>query len=299
MSHPAELPFAFAVNQYTTLPWSFEQDVRRYAESGVEAMELCQDKLDSDSARATAQLEGDVEAGLTICSVQPSVRTVVPSVSQPHPTDPRERLAAFRSCVEQIAPYAPGAVFVTNTGLAPEGNVAEAIRRTVRAHRELADVAAAHGVRIALEPLNPVSLNQETAIWTVQQALSIVEEVGEEEVGLCFDTWNVWQNPDLLDAMAQARERIFLLQVSDWRTPRSGADRRTVGTGLIPTGRLLHALYENGYRGPCVLEIFSQGVPDSLYDTDLDELLRVNRAALGRAWRADCPGWRGPMAEAD
>ncbi|MFC9970407.1 sugar phosphate isomerase/epimerase family protein [Spirillospora sp. NPDC127200] len=144
--------------------------------------------------------------------------------------------------------------------------------------------AAEHGVRIGLEPLNPVSLNQETAIWTLRQALDLVEQVDRENVGVCLDTWNLWQDGDLLDGVRAAGDRIFLLQVSDWRTPRSGADRRDVGTGEIPTGRLLHAVYDAGYRGPCILEIFSQDVPDSLYDTDLDELLRADRAALEDAW---------------
>ncbi len=40
-----------------------------------------------------------------------------------------------------------------------------------------------------------------------------------------------------------------------------------------------------GHRGLCVLEIFSDNVPDSLYETDLDDLLRTNRTALASAWR--------------
>jgi sugar phosphate isomerase/epimerase len=187
--------------------------------------------------------------------------------------------------VELIAPFAPGAVFVTNTGPAPDGNLHEAIRQVVTHHRELADIAADHGVRIALEPLNPVLLNAETAIWTYGQALDVVQEVGRENVGVCLDLWNVWQDPDLVPRLADAPDRLFLLQVSDWRTPRSRMDRRGVGTGDIPVGRLLHAAHGVGYRGPWVLEIFSDNVPDSLYETDLDDLLRTNRTALEAAWR--------------
>ena len=122
-------------------------------------------------------------------------------------------------------------------------------------------MAAEHGVRIGLEPLNPVSLNQETAIWTLQQALDVIAEVDRDNVGICFDTWNLWQNPNLPEAIAAAGEQLFLLQVSDWRTPRSGADRRNVGTGEIPTGRPPHAGSDDGY-------------------------LRLNRAAVEQAWQA-------------
>jgi hypothetical protein len=182
-----------------------------------------------------------------------------------------------------IAPFAPGAVFVTNTGPAPDGNLHEAIRQVVTHHGELADIAADHGVRIALEPLNPVLLNAETAIWTYGQALDVVQQVDRENVGVCLDLWNLWQDPDLVPRLADAPDRLFLLQVSDWRTPRSRMDRRGVGTGDIPVGQLLRAAYNVGYRGPCVLEIFCDNVPDSLYETDLDDLLRTNRTALESA----------------
>ncbi|WP_030680561.1 sugar phosphate isomerase/epimerase family protein [Streptomyces cellulosae] len=287
MSSPAPPPFPFpyGVNQFTTTPWSFEEDLAHYSRLGVEAIELCETKLDQDPDRAKAQLASVAEAALPISSVQPAVRTVFPSETQPEPAGRRDRLDRFRRSVELIAPFAPGAVFVTNTGPAPDGNLHEAIRQVVAHHRELADIAADHGVRIALEPLNPVLLNAETAIWTHRQALGIVQEVDRENVGVCLDLWNVWQDPDLVPRLADAPDRLFLLQVSDWRTPRSRMDRRSVGTGDIPVGLLLHAAHDAGYRGPCVLEIFSDGVPDSLYETDLDDLLRANRTALESAWR--------------
>ncbi|UNX56107.1 sugar phosphate isomerase/epimerase [Georgenia sp. TF02-10] len=277
------MPFPYGVSEFTTQPWSFEEDVAGYADLGVAAIEVCEVKL--DPARADEQLGRVQAAGLTVSSVQATVRTVLPSASQPKPPDRADRLAAFRASVERIAPYAPGAAFVTNTGPAPGGNMAEALDRVVADHKELAAVAADNGVRIALEPLNPVSLNQETAIWTYRQALDVVEAVGRDEVGICLDLWNLWQDPDLVNGVQAAPDRVFLLQASDWRTPRSGMDRRSVGTGEIPTGRLLHAVYDAGYRGPCVVEIFSQGVPDSLYDTDLRELVRANRAGLEQAWQ--------------
>jgi len=132
---------------------------------------------------------------------------------------------------------------------------------------------------------NPVSLNQESAIWTYRQALTIVEEVGDDHVGICVDLWNLWQDCEFVNDLSVSSERMFLLQVSDWRTPRSSMDRRSVGTGDIPIGELLHAVYDAGYRGPCVLEIFSHDVPDSLYDTDLHDVLAANRSALNRAWQ--------------
>jgi sugar phosphate isomerase/epimerase len=87
MNSPAP-PFAFpyGVNQFTTMPWSFEEDLTHYAGLGVEAIELCETKLHDDHDRAKAQLASVAEAGLPVSSVQPAVRTVFP---QRDPAGPR------------------------------------------------------------------------------------------------------------------------------------------------------------------------------------------------------------------
>lgn len=105
----------------------------------------------------------------------------------------------------------------------------------------MAPFAADHGVKIALEPLNPTSVNVESAIWTVAQALDVIEATGRDEVGLCLDYWNVWQNADIEADIRRAGERIFTVQASDWRTPRSFADRIVPGDGVIRLGPLLRA----------------------------------------------------------
>ncbi|WP_242650774.1 hypothetical protein, partial [Rothia kristinae] len=90
------------------------------------------------------------------------MRTAVPSAMQPSPKGADERIAAYRASLERLAPVAPGAVFVTNTGPAPDGDMHRGLEEAVRFHRELAPVAADLGVRLAVEPLNPVPYTQLT-----------------------------------------------------------------------------------------------------------------------------------------
>lgn len=130
--------------------------------------------------------------------------------------------------------------------------------------KALAPVAADNGIKLALEPLNPTSVNVESAIWTIDQALDVIEAAGCDEVGLCFDYWNIWQNADVEAAVARAGDRIFTTQASDWRTPRSFADRIVPGDGTIPLARLIAATRAAGFKGPYVVEIFSTNVADSL-----------------------------------
>lgn len=287
MTDPTLMPFAFGVSEFTTMPWSFEDDVERYAGLGVENLELCEQKLHGTDY--AGQVSRIAENGMVVCAVQPLIRTFFASRMAPEPLSMADRVARMRTSIERLSSFAPGAPFIVNTGAHPSGDMDDAMRVVTRELSELARVAADHGVRLALEPLNPTSVNIESAIWTIDQALAVINGTGRDEVGLCLDYWNVWQDAEVEAAIARAGERIFYLQASDWRTPRSFADRVIPGKGEIPLGRLMRATYAAGYRGPCVVEIFSNDVADSLYKSDLHAVVRQSRIGLEAAWADSGP----------
>ncbi len=278
------MPFSYAVSEFTTMPWTFEEDVTRYAALCVDTIEVCEQKL--DPARAAEQMAIVAEHGLTVCAVQPRVRTFFASRITPDPQSLAERVAMLRGSIERLARFAPGAPFIVNTGAHPSGDMADAMRVVTRELARLAEVAADHGVKIALEPLNPTSVNVESAIWTVDQALDVIEGTGRGEIGLCLDYWNIWQNEGLDAAIARAGDRILSVQASDWRRPRSFADRIVPGDGAIPLGRLMRLTHAAGFRGACTVEIFSLDVADSLYESDLGDVITRSRAGLEAAWAA-------------
>jgi sugar phosphate isomerase/epimerase len=277
------LPFRFGVSQFTTSPWSFEQDVESYAKLGVDAIEVCEFKLDEE--RFAQQLALIEDRGLAISSVQPAIRTLFPSRTQPEPEDLYERTSLFRRAIERMGRFARGIPFVTNTGPPPAGNVQKVMEVAAREYRMLADFARVCGASIALEPLNPVLMNVESAIWTLEQAMRIVSAVDRDNFGICVDTWNIWQNAGVVEAIKACSDRIFVVHVSDWRTPQSFADRRVAGQGESPLPMLIRAIHESGYRGAYVLEIFSDEVPDSLWEADLSAVVEDSRIGLERAWK--------------
>lgn len=278
----ASLPFTFGISEFTTMPWSFDEDVERYSRLGVDAIEVVEAKL--DDKRFAAQMQSIAAAGLTISGVQPKVRTFFDSRMMPDPKPLDERVACLRRSIERLGRFAPGAPFITNTGAHPKGDMAEAMTVVSRELKELAKVAVDHGVTLALEPLNPTSVNVESAIWTVDQALDVLEATGSDAVGLCLDYWNIWQNDGLEAAIARAGDRIFTVQASDWRTPRSFADRIVPGDGIIPLADLITMTRATGYEKPWVVEIFSNDVADSLYEDDLKMVVERCRAGMAAAW---------------
>lgn len=274
------MEWAFGISEVTTWPWSFEEDRARYPALGARAIELWEFKLDDDAGKRREQLASLPAAGLTVCSFQASVHALLPTHLKPKPRDLAARFDAFSKTLTEFAPQLPGTVFVLNTGAADDGNVERAFTQTVDAYRELARIAAGHGVRLALEPLHPLAMNEDTFAWNLSDAMEIVEAVGDPALGICADIWNLAGQHELEAQVAACGDRIFVAQVSDFRRPRSYLDRLAVGDGNLDFAAFLRGLVAAGYHGPLVLEIFSKDVPDSLYDGNLDAVVRRSLEAL-------------------
>jgi sugar phosphate isomerase/epimerase len=274
--------YRFGFSEFTTWPWPFKRDVERYKAHGADSIEICEFKLPhNDYGRYLEMLDG-----LTPTSVQMSVHSVFVDSMANKPEDPDDRIAAMKSAIAMTAPHLPpGTPFIVITGIAPDGNVRKARDRVVEALKELGDFAADRDLKIAFEPLSPANVNTDTAVWTLEDGLEIVERASHPNVGICIDTWNVWQSRDVEPLIAQCGPRILVVQLSDWKTPRSGADRYTLGDGEIPLASLIGAVRRTGYAGAWIVEILSSMHLDgSLWKGDLDAVLAANRDAFARLW---------------
>lgn len=276
------IPFTFGVSEFTTWPLTFQQDVSLYSELGVDTIEVCEFKL--DNRQIGQQLASIGERGLKISSAQPATRTLFPSKSQPEPDSIKERMSRFRDTIAAFGAYASGVPFVTNTGIPPAGNIQHVLDVAAQEYRKLSEYAAGYGATIAIEPLNASIMNVESAIWTLEQALALVDEVDHKNFGVCLDFWNIWQNADVEKWIRKCDDRIFVVQVSDWRTPRSDQDRLIPGQGVIPIDALLKTVRDTGYKGAYSVEIFSGDVPDSIWSRDLTQVIQESRDGLQAAW---------------
>ena len=272
--------WTFGISEVTTWPWSYEQDLARYAALGARAIEVWEFKLAKDAGARREQLAAARAHDLTVSSFQAGVHSLFPTRLQPQPASLDARRDAFLRALESAAPQLPGAVFVLNTGVARDGNVQRAFEATVEAYRDLASRAADAGVRLALEPLHPLAMNEDTFAWNLEDARELVDAVGNEALGICADIWNLAGQHDLRASLAACADRIFVAQVSDYRRPRSYLDRLAVGDGALDFKPFIAGLRDARFAGPVVLEIFSKNVSDSLYDGDLHAVVSRSRDAL-------------------
>ncbi len=277
--------WTFGISECTTWPWSFADDLARYDGLGARAIELWEFKLEHDPGKRRAQLEAARER-YAVSSFQADVHSLLPTRMKPDPADPSARRDAFVRTLDAVAPLLPGTVFVLNTGAAPNGDVQRAFETTVAAYRDLARHAADAGVRLALEPLHPLQMNEDTFAWNLEDALDICAAVGHEALGICADAWNLAGQHDLRARLARCADRIFVAQVSDYRRPRSYLDRVPLGDGDLDLSPFLDGLRDAGFAGPIVFELFSKDVPDSFYDTDMAAGIGRTRDALSHYYGA-------------
>lgn len=222
----------FSVSQYTTWPLTFEQDLELFARAGVNCIEVCEAKLDPTDPNP--QLQRLKDSGLTVTSVQPRLHSLFPDVPRPEPASPRARMERLKSSIALFSRHFPGTTLVTITGAAPRADYASAYRIAAEEYREAARVAADHGVRIALEPLNPILMNADTFICSLAHAGRVIEAVDHPSFGLFVDVWHIWEDatapaPAQLHARADAT-------MGDAAHPRRAPDRRR--RRALPAARL-------------------------------------------------------------
>jgi len=267
----------FSISQVSTLAASFADDVRVYAEAGVDGIGVWEIKLDDGS------LEEFGASGLGSATAVPAVPSVHPLPLLPGPDNAPERVDALLRSLEVLAPYAPAAILCF-TGPGDR-------ETAVRGVRELAREAERLNLRLAVEPFQLEGIESWSILNTLGDAAEFVEEVGSDAVGIQFDVWHLWNSKDVLDEIPRYAHLIAGVHVSDWREPTRGwADRVLPGDGSVDLPAILGALDDAGWDGFYDLEIFSDNgtfgsvYPDSLWDLDAAELARRGRDAFFHTW---------------
>ena len=155
-------------------------------------------------------------------------------------------------------------------------NLASTRARVLERLAGLTHYARAAGIKIALEPLHPMTCGLRSVLSSTKIANDWCDALRADDVfGIAIDTYAVWWDPDLEREIARAGKRIIDFHVDDWLTDTQDLrlDRGMMGDGLIDIaghpphgggGRLRQAIVE--------VEIFSQR---NWWKRDPDEVIRI------------------------
>jgi sugar phosphate isomerase/epimerase len=252
-----------SLNQATTQRWSLREAVEGCARAGVPWIGLWRDKLAELGVAQAARLVRD--AGLRVSSLCRG--GFFPAATA---TERQARIDDNRRAIDEAA--ALGAdVLVLVCGPAPDKDIVAARAMVREGIAALLPYAQECGVRLGIEPLNPIFAGDRSVIVTLAEANALVEQLGSPFLGVVADVYHIWWDPDLYAQIERAGAQILGFHVNDWIVPLPDPllGRGMMGDGVIELRRIRVAVDATGYAGPIEVEIFNQAI----WDTPGDEVL--------------------------
>jgi sugar phosphate isomerase/epimerase len=263
-----------SISEVTTRNWSFADDVRNYAAAGIEAIGVWRDKLDLFGIKEGIQLLADsplrvanlVDAGYFLSKTRSQTRRAIEDVVEAIELAQRLKTDTILIVTGDVGSF--------------YRSVDQARALVVAALQELAPVAGAAGVRLAIEPIHERYPGY-TFLHTIPDVVEVIEAVGSPHVGLFFDTDHLWESENLLQDIERAGPAIYGVHINDMpAVPGPGIDRRLLGTGVIPLREILSAIEATGYRGYYDVEIMSEQV----WAMDPRQVLESCKIGFGQIW---------------
>lgn len=253
-----------AVNQYTTRPWTFSRDLEVYKAAGISAIGLAVDKIDQHGREEAVELFRRSSlrgsslnwiAGLTGANGYPLSDVIDEGIET-------LRLA-YQLGVETVVVVSGPRNH--HTWKHANGLVRDSLN-------ELADYAERLGIDLALMPMGPSYRSKWSYIRSLQEALTVVDEVGRPNVGLTIHTGHVFKERGLPYVLAEAAPYVRLARLSDCcGCPVGDNDQRWLGQGIVPVTGIAAALDDGGYDGYYEIDVWSR----SLWQTaDFPQLLK-------------------------
>lgn len=135
----------------------------------------------------------------------------------------------------------------------------EIFNDSVRNLKKLLNIAKPYGMKLAFEPIG----NKKWCVRTLPQAMEIIDAVGNINLGLALDAFNLYlynklKNIDDIDKIPV--EKIFVYHINDSEAkPLEVLDhchRLLPGEGVIPLDIITQKLHKKGYEGIASIETF-------------------------------------------
>ncbi|MEA5503888.1 sugar phosphate isomerase/epimerase family protein [Halotia wernerae UHCC 0503] len=257
-----------AVNQITTPQWSLLDAIKHYAQTdGIQGIGIWADKLAAINTSKAAQLLQDK-------GLQVSTLVIVANFTR----DVKQGIETGKQAIENA--YQLGCkTILTVVGPRMHLSVEKGNALTREALEVLSPIAQQADVTLALEPLHPMDITRFSTIITIPQTLTVIKDL--PNIGLIFDTWNTWWEPDLSNQLQYAKDSIACVQLADWQETSDNPHNRTVpGNGVIHLQDLMQQVKQLGYQGWYEVEIMSDQYQPEQYPELLEKCVRGAEYAL-------------------
>ena len=242
-----------AIHTMTNKPWSLRQCIDAYTKLGIGGISVWRNVIEPLGATEAAKMLRD--SNLRIPALVRGGFFVAPT-----PAARQSAIDANRRCIEEA--HAIGAeMVVLVVGAAPGTPLPDARQQVADGIAACLPDAQATGVKLAIEPLHPMYAADRSCINRATDARLICEQLKHPKVGIAFDVYHTWWDPDLESELRLAGQQntLFGFHVCDWRVNTRDFlnDRGLMGDGCIDIPTIRSWAESAGFRGMNEVEIFS------------------------------------------
>jgi sugar phosphate isomerase/epimerase len=163
------------------------------------------------------------------------------------------------------------------TGRAASLSWDEATDDLCRSMAALVSLANQLGVRLAVEPTNPLRVHR-SFVFSFRDALDLARAAG---IGVVLDFNSCWYERGLDELVRKHVDAVALVQICDYVLGTFDTPNRAVpGDGDIPLTRLMSMVLEAGYDGPFDLEILGPRIETEGYASAIQRSVDRTSAIL-------------------
>lgn len=264
--------FDVAISQLTAPRLDFSAELAHATAAGIDAISLWRPKVSDLGIGAVASALAC--AGMRVSSLQWAGGFTA--------GDGRSFAESVADAVEAIetARLLAAPVLVVHSGCRGGHTRAHGCRLVRDALAQLAPLARAADVRIALRPIHGAVAPGCSLLTTLGDAQEIVDRVGDPAVGLAVDLWQFADFPGTAALLPRIAASAAVVQVADRDGPPSAdADRLPAGQGTLSLEPLLTVLMRHGYRGDFEFDPVGEAVEAAGHAA-----IVAATAATARAW---------------
>ncbi len=248
--------FRMAVNELSTIGWSFEEDVLHYREAGFSSIGIYYPKLvEYGQEKAIELLQ---ETGFSISSLTHACDFTVGNNRSY-----RHSLIQALDVVQTASDIGSPTVSLMIGGR--NGHTKNhALRILAMALSDLAEASQAVNVQLAIEPSHK-GCGSESCLNTIPQCLDLIDRVDNPNLGISFDSYHLAQESIGLKWLDCCAHIVRLVQLGDAKhAPMGSPNRCPLGQGRLPLLHLISQFHQHGYDG--YFEIDVQGAGASKFD---------------------------------
>jgi sugar phosphate isomerase/epimerase len=258
-----------SMNEMTTYRWSFEQDVTRYTQAGIEAIGVWRQKLaDCGEEKGINLLE---QSGLKVSNLLWAGGF---TGSDGHSY--QESIADAREAIALARALAADCLIVYSGGR--NGHTQNHARRLfASALGELLPLAEQMDVALAVEPMHAGCADEWTLLTSLDETMSLIHAFGSPKLKLAFDTYHLGHDPAIVEQIACIVPHVGIVHLGDGRSaPDREQNRCPLGEGNLPLAPIVQALQQAGYDGYYDVELLGEAVETC----DYHDLLARSKCAF-------------------